>query len=229
MGKSCLHPLGVSCRVASLAAGLGCGGPECSGPLQTSSSRSVERWPRLPLGGRSSCGSTQRPIRERRLAGSPVQTAGLRSGGPFASSHSSSLVIRVVLSGDGLDSPGQSVQLQDAVGHPGSSSSDRRPAAGLRGGGEAGLRGATRSRRMARVAAGMKLVRQVGELTLPGYSAQGEAAAGRVDGPCPAGPHQSELDLKHPPGRVGRGTSVLPAGRGTNALGPGRRSRYGGG
>ncbi len=125
MGKSCRHPLGVSCRVASLAAGLGCGGPECSGPLQTSSSRSVERWPRLPLGGRSSCGSTQRPIRERRLAGSPVQTAGLRGGGPFASSHSSSLVIRVVLSGDGLDSPGRSVQLQDAVLQPASAGAGR--------------------------------------------------------------------------------------------------------
>jgi hypothetical protein len=54
------------------------------------------------------------------------------------------------------------------------------------------------------------------------------AAAGLVDGPCPAGSNQSESDLEHPPGRVGRGTSALPAGRGTDALGPGRRSRYGG-
>jgi hypothetical protein len=108
-----------------------------AGLLHTSSSRSVERWPRLPLGGRSSCGSTQWPTRERQLAGSPVQTAGLRGGGPFASSHPSpsSLVIRVVRSGDGLDSSWRLVQLQDAVGHPGSSRPDRRPAAGLRGGG----------------------------------------------------------------------------------------------
>jgi hypothetical protein len=106
-----------------------------AGPLHTSSSRSVERWPRLPLGGRSSCGSTPLPSRARQLAGSPVQTEGLRCGGQFAPSHPSSLVMRVVQSGDGLDSPGRSVQLQDAAGHPGSSSSDRRPAAGLRGGG----------------------------------------------------------------------------------------------
>ncbi len=121
----------VQPRVYAVAAG------NAASPLHTSSSRSVERWPRLPLGGRSSCGSTQWPtsLRERQLAGSPVQTAGLRGGGPFASSHPSSLVIRVVRSGDGLDSPGRSVQLQDAVGHPGSSSSDRRPAVGLRDGG----------------------------------------------------------------------------------------------
>jgi hypothetical protein len=73
----------------------------------------------------------------------------------------------------------------------------------------------------------MKLVQQVGELTLLG------AAAGRVDGSCPAGPDQSELDFDHPPGRVGRGTSAassaLPAARGTDPPGPDRRSRYSGG
>jgi hypothetical protein len=92
--------------------------PACNGPLQTSSSRSVEQWPLLPMGGWSSCGSTQWLTSGRRLAGSTVQTAGLRCGGPFASSHSASLVIQVVRSGDGLDSPGRVVQLQDAVAHP---------------------------------------------------------------------------------------------------------------
>ncbi len=73
---------------------------------------------------------------------------------------SSSLVIRVVRSCNDLDSPGPSVQLQDAVGHQGSSSSDRRPAAALRGGGlsewpdHRELRGVTRDRRVAGSAAG---------------------------------------------------------------------------
>jgi hypothetical protein len=44
-----------------------------AGPLQVPSSRSVKRWPRLPLRGRSSRGSTRWPTRERQLAGSPVQ------------------------------------------------------------------------------------------------------------------------------------------------------------
>ncbi len=38
-----------------------------AGPHQTSSSR----WPRLPLGGRGSCGIRSRPTRELQLAGSP--------------------------------------------------------------------------------------------------------------------------------------------------------------
>jgi hypothetical protein len=62
------------------------------GPLQTSSSRSVER---LPLGGRSSCGSTRWSTRERQLAGSPVQprayavAAHLRQAIPPLSSYGS--------------------------------------------------------------------------------------------------------------------------------------------
>ncbi len=57
--------------------------------------------------------------------------------------------------------PGRSAQLQDAVDHTGSSNSDRRPAAALRGGGlsewpvHRELSGATRHHRVAGAAAGL--------------------------------------------------------------------------
>ena len=61
-------------------------------------------------------------------------------------------------------------------------------------------------------------------------------AASWVDGQCPAGvqARQSESDLEHPPGRVGRGTAALPTGRGTESTatdtpGLGRRSLFDGG
>jgi hypothetical protein len=54
-----------------------------AGPHQTSSSRSVEQWPRLPLGGWRSCGIHSRPTREQQLAGSPASQGALSGGGPF--------------------------------------------------------------------------------------------------------------------------------------------------
>jgi hypothetical protein len=83
---------------------------------------------------------------------------------PICVKPSSSLVIRVVRSCDGLDSHGRPAQLQDAVGHPGSSSSDHRPAAAPRCGGlsewpdHSKLRGATRGRRAANSAAGRSVL-----------------------------------------------------------------------
>ncbi len=206
---------------------------------------------------------------------------------PICIKPSSSLAIRVGRPCDGLgDYSGRSAQLQDAVGHPGSSSSDSRPAAAPRVGGlsewpdhhgtaeseqttrghlgssggqlSCGTQCATRARQAASPAAGLRggglsewpasqrAMRGHSELS-DGQSGCGHeagpagggtdsvklrrsgAAAGRVDGQCPAGPHQSESDLEHPPGRVCRGTSALLAGRGIDAPGPGRRSRFSGG
>ncbi len=66
----------------------------------------------------------------------------------------------------------------------------------------------------ARSAAGAKQLWQAGVLTLPVQD----------DGQCPAVPHLSESDLELPSGRVGCGSTTLPAGRGTDPLAAGARS-----
>ncbi len=209
---------------------------------------------------------------------------------PICIKPSSSLAIRVGRPCDGLgDSSGRSAELQDAVGHPGSSSSDRRPAAAPRGGGlsewpdhhgtaelaqttrghlgssggqlscgtqcatrerqppvqprvyavavspsgqlHSGLCGATRSCRMARVAAGMKRVRQVGELTLSSSGAQAPQRAGSTGIAQQVPTSVSRISSIR---RAGSAAGLQPllagrGGRGIDAPGPDRRSRYSGG
>jgi hypothetical protein len=194
----CGGPPGDSCRVTSPGTGLRCGGQECSWP-SPNLLKSFGRAMASTSPGRSSSGSTRWSTRERQLAGSPVQ--------PLAHTQAAHLR-QAILPLSSYWSFGRAMASTPPGGRCScrSSSSGRRPAASLRGGGlslplrvaspprtkwghsgssggagsaagrrvsTAGPAGATRSGRMARAAAGMRRVRQVGELTLPGYGALG--------------------------------------------------------
>ncbi len=191
--------------------------------LSRHSGRSVVRWPRLPWSAGAAAGRSRPPgivqLRPSSSRGSP-RWRSLRVVGPQQTTrgHSGS-------SGGQLSCGTQcATQERQAAS----------PAVGLRGGGLSEWQApplAWRGR----------------SESLDGQSGRGHeagrwgtdsaklrrsgAAVGQVDGPCPAGPHQSDSELEHPPGRVDRETSALPVSlsRITDAAGPGRRSRYSGG